>query len=48
MFTKKIIKDKEIMTFSEWSNKTFDWIDSDVKRYMRRAWNASQKNIKLK
>jgi len=29
--------------FSEWTMKTFDWVDTDLKNYMFRAWCAGLK-----
>jgi len=32
--------------FHQWIRGTFDWIDSDVKRYMLMAWCARRKTLK--
>ena len=43
----KIQTGRETKRFHVWFNKTFTWMDSDVKAYCKRAWFASAKINRL-
>jgi len=33
----------KLSAFQDWIDKTFNWIDPEVKKYMKRAWCARGK-----
>lgn len=41
---KKTTYPEQVKLFNTWCNKTFTWIDSDVKKFMMRSWWASVKD----
>lgn len=36
----------ETKEFHKWLNDTFDWVDNDAKRLMKKAWFARAKGIR--